>query len=212
MCARPTNAWRLKKQNSCRQMFRRGRPSAGFLASKNPRLRKIFSDWRDFTPACPPSTLLSPADVVTSELNSSIGRSYETQYDFGSRRAADDGLTSGIISSAQYAVPRHPDPGVVDQCLVTVSRKTRRCSPTIRDCATRRAIGCRKAAKPRRQRRIGILGRRRDGSGQERNAGRPYEKHETHCLAWLNGILTHWWRSSGRPAPSHTNRGSKFIL
>jgi hypothetical protein len=63
--------------------------------------------------------------------NSCIGRSYEAQNDFGSWGAADDGLTGGVVSSTENAVPWHSDPRTVDYYFVAVGSEAGRCSPTV---------------------------------------------------------------------------------
>jgi hypothetical protein len=63
--------------------------------------------------------------------NSCIGRSYEAQNDFGSWGAADDGLTGGVVSSTENAIPWHGDPRTVDYYLVAVGSEARRCPATV---------------------------------------------------------------------------------
>jgi hypothetical protein len=63
--------------------------------------------------------------------NSCIGRSYEAQNNFGSWGAADDGLTGGVVSSTENAVPWHGDPRTVDYYFVAVGSEAGRCPPTV---------------------------------------------------------------------------------
>jgi hypothetical protein len=79
-----------------------------------------------------PMSLTGPLHAVNGRGRiSCIGRPYETQNDFGSWRAADDGLTGGVVSSPQHAVPWHGDPRTVDYYLVAVGGEARQCPPTI---------------------------------------------------------------------------------
>jgi hypothetical protein len=98
-----------------------------------------------------------------------IGRTNETEDQCGAGHPANDGLTSRIVGSTQYALPRHHDPFIVDHHFIAICRHPMRGATAIGCGATRRAIGGFEAAEPSGKRRVGMIRGGRCGNRCPRN-------------------------------------------